>query len=57
MEIEIYGHGPTIDSDVPDDSDSKKGNLVRIMIDGRYVRPNGTLTTSSTDTTSHMALY
>jgi hypothetical protein len=55
--IEVYGHGPTVADNVDDASDSKKGNLVRVMIDGRYLKPNGTLTTKSTDSTSHMALY
>ena len=57
VEIVVYGHGPTVADNVNDQSDSKKGNLVRVMIDDRYLRPNGTLTGQATDASSHMALY
>jgi len=55
--IEVYGHGPTNADNVDDESDSKKGNLVRVKINGKYMKPNGKLTSKSTNASSHMALY
>jgi hypothetical protein len=57
VNIVVYGHGPTVSDVVDDEADSKQGNLVRVMIDGKYMRPNGKLTKKSKDATSHMALY
>jgi hypothetical protein len=57
VSMEVYGHRQTVANNVPETSDSKKGNLVRVLIDGKYLQPNGTLTTTSTESTSHMALY
>lgn len=54
----VYGHRGTVASNVPSTSDSKKGNLVRVMINGNnYLKPDGKLAEVSTESTSHMALY
>jgi hypothetical protein len=57
VQIVIYGHGPTVSNAVPAQSDSKKGNLVRMLVDGQYMQPDGKLTGDPYDPTSHMALY
>lgn len=55
--IEVYGHGPTT-ANLPDNTvDSKRGNLVRVMIDGKFLKPDGNLTDNRFDSSSHMALY
>ena len=57
VKIEIYGHGPTT-ANLPDNTvDSKRGNLVRVMIDGKFLKPDGNLTDNRFDASSHMALY
>jgi hypothetical protein len=57
VSLEIYGHGPTVNAKVSADSDNKKGNVLRVKINGKYLRPNGDLTAKATDATSHMSLF
>ncbi|HEY4079674.1 MAG TPA: hypothetical protein VGM81_03185 [Burkholderiaceae bacterium] len=57
VKMVIYGHGPTNSKAVHADADSKKGNLVRMTVNGDYVQPDGNLIDDAFDASSHMALY
>ena len=56
-QIEIYGHGPSVGTNVDASSISAQGNVVRILVNGRYLQSDGTTKVKSTTDKGHIPLF